>query len=104
MTSVLPSDIFAYGSASMPGYDGSITLNGSIAGTTVATPTVTANVTFPPASKFPILIDCEILWVRQGAARTAGQRSAACPRRAPMAPPSQCRAGIAACELHGCPQ
>jgi len=65
--SVLPTDIYPYGAASMPGYDGSSTVTAAITTTTATTFSVTANASFPQAGEFPILIDTEMMWVTQGA-------------------------------------
>jgi hypothetical protein len=71
--SVLPTDVFAYGSVAMPGFSGSATLNGAITTTTatsvpINTPTGVPDGTFFPASgEFLIEVDNEFMWVTQGA-------------------------------------
>src|SRR5579872_4761912 len=65
--SVVPSDVFCYGSYCQPAYDGSTTLSASISSTSVATMSVTANASFPPSGEFFILVDSEIMLVTQGA-------------------------------------
>lgn len=66
--SVVPSDIFYYGSLYDPAYDGAATLNGAIGSTSSTTFTInTPTSPFPSSGEFAVQIDSEIMWVTQGA-------------------------------------
>lgn len=70
--SVLPSDIFYYGSWYDPAFDGASTLNGAIASTTATSvPINIPTAAFPATGEFAIQVDSEIMWVTQGAPGSA---------------------------------